>query len=470
MNSNALPTVHLGEWDSCERTDLRLTDEDCFLVNSLSEAGAGRLQVDELRQGLRFRSKSWVGVVRFSQFEVRILPKLAGGDLRLVELIEFTTGLDALRRYPSVRRLAADGAHMLDLLILLLVEECEKILRVGLRTDYVEEEDELPVVRGRLLADRQFFERFGRVDRVICRYDDRQQDVLDNQLLAFALGVGSKRTSHRYVRRKTRQLGHVFMSVCDPVALDLRLSRQQMFYDRLNEHYRTAHELSWLVLDALGISDVFSTGQYRVFSFLLDMKRLFEQFVLKIVEWLLHSTTFSVHHQHANRSVIRHAATNKPYKRVVPDILVQGPSRAVRLVLDAKYKLYDTIRVSSADVYQAFLYAYAFGCESLPIPLAGLAYPTTTQDSKYEELVIHSGGTLSDARIALIGLPVAAILDERKRGEVGPATESLRRYLSSICGLQDSRVSAASGVLDSSACFRSTGNRSSRRFAVLPGA
>jgi 5-methylcytosine-specific restriction enzyme subunit McrC len=106
MNSTALPTVHLGEWDSCERTDLRLTDEDCFLVNSLSEAGAGRLQVDELRQGLRFRSKSWVGVVRFSQFEVRILPKLAGGDLRLVELIEFTTGLDALRRYPSVRRLA----------------------------------------------------------------------------------------------------------------------------------------------------------------------------------------------------------------------------------------------------------------------------------------------------------------------------------------------------------------------------
>jgi 5-methylcytosine-specific restriction enzyme subunit McrC len=237
MNSHVLPTVQLGEWDSCERTDLRLTDADRFLVNSLSEAGAGRLQIDELRQGLRFRSKSWVGVIRFSQFEVRVLPKLTGGDLRLVELIEFTAGLDALRRYPSVRRLGADGAHMLDLLILLLVEECEKILRVGLRTDYVEEEDELPVVRGRLLADRQFLERFGRVDRVICRYDDRQQDIFDNQLLAFVLDVGSKRASHPHVRRKTRQLGHVFMSVCDPAALDLQMAQQQMFYDRLNEHY-----------------------------------------------------------------------------------------------------------------------------------------------------------------------------------------------------------------------------------------
>jgi 5-methylcytosine-specific restriction enzyme subunit McrC len=437
MNSNALPTVCLGEWDKCERADLRLTAEDRFLVNSLSEAGSDRLQVDDLRLGLRFRSKSWVGVVRFSQFEVRVMPKLAGGDLCLVELLEFTAGLDALRRYPSVRRLAADGAHMLDLLILLLVEECEKILRLGLRTDYVEEEDELPVVRGRLLADRQFLERFGRVDRVICRYDDRRQDVLDNQLLAFALSVGSKRASHPYVRRKARQLGHVFMCVCDPGGLDLRMARLDMFYDRLNSHYRTAHELTWLLLDALGISDVFSTGQYRVFSFLLDMNRLFEQFVLKLVQRLLDSRTFSVRHQHANRSIIRYAATNKPYKRVVPDVVVQGPSRAVRLVLDAKYKLYDTIRVSSADVYQAFLYAYAFGCESLATPVAGLAYPTTTQDSKYEELVVHSGGTLSDARIALIGLPIAAILDEqRKVGELGPGTESLQRYLSIIgCGI-----------------------------------
>jgi hypothetical protein len=32
-----------------------------------------------------------------------------------------------------------------------------------------------------------------------------------------------------------------------------------------------------------------------------------------------------------------------------------------RVAIDAKYKLYDERRLSSGDVYQSFLYAYAYG-------------------------------------------------------------------------------------------------------------
>lgn len=49
------------------------------------------------------------------------------------------------------------------------------------------EEDDLPVVRGRLLGDQQVPRRFGRVDRLICRFDEHEQDILENQLLVAAL-------------------------------------------------------------------------------------------------------------------------------------------------------------------------------------------------------------------------------------------------------------------------------------------
>lgn len=288
---------------------------------------------------------------------------------------------------------------------MLLAEETERVLRAGLMSDYVEEEDELPVVRGRLLADRQFLERFGRVDRVICRFDERKQDVPENQLLALALDVSARRATLPLVRRKTRQFGHVLAGVCDPVGLDLRAARHEIVYDRLNEHYRPAHQLAWLMLDSLGITDVFSSGSTRVFSFLFDMNRLFESFVLEVVRQVLAPSDWSVHYQQANRSIICHAETNKPYSRVVPDFLIQTPPDGARLVMDAKYKLYDSVRVATSDIYQAFLYAYAYGCEAVTTPTAGLIYPAESNDASYEELVVRSAGSLADAKVALSDCP-----------------------------------------------------------------
>lgn len=429
MNAPMRPTVEIHEWKSCDRPDLNLTAEDRILAKSLTLTGGGRLHVDERRQGIRVTAQSWVGVVRFSAFDVHIRPKLAGDNLRLLELIEFTSGLDALKRCPAVRTLAADGGNLLDLIVLMFTEECERILRGGLLSDYVEEEDELPVLRGRLLADRQLRRRFGRLDQIHCRYDERKQDVLENQLLAYVLEICSRQASQPALRRRARQLEHLFLGVCDPSGLNLTTARCEIFYDRMNEHYRDAHELSWLIVDAMGITDVYSSGSTRVFAFLLDMNRLFETFVHQLVRRLLSATTMTVSYQHSDRSIIRYATTNKPFARVIPDFLVSGNPRHGKLVLDAKYKLYDSVRVSNSDIYQSFLYAYAFGSEHLANPIAGLIYPSETHAASRLELSVRNGFSAADARVMLISLPIPTALDEAKLGIWGPGTAPLRSLL-----------------------------------------
>ena len=172
--SPPVPTFEVAEWQTRLAEGQGLSEADQRLKQDLEAGEEGRLLVDELRTGVRVTARSWVGVVRFERFEVRVVPKLAGDNLGLVEMIEFATGLSALRRSASTRTLQAEGAGLLDLIALLLAEATEVVLRGGLLADYVEREDDLPVVRGRLLADQQMLRRFGRVDRLVCRFDERR--------------------------------------------------------------------------------------------------------------------------------------------------------------------------------------------------------------------------------------------------------------------------------------------------------
>jgi 5-methylcytosine-specific restriction enzyme subunit McrC len=57
-----------------------------------------------------------------------------------------------------------------------------------------------------------------------------------------------------------------------------------MTYHRLNEHYRNPHALAWLILDGLGTRDVLVTGETNCFAFLIDMNRLFQMFVFRLVD------------------------------------------------------------------------------------------------------------------------------------------------------------------------------------------
>lgn len=439
-----LPMIELGEWQTRLLEGQTLTQADQQLKQTL-EAGEGRLLVDELRSGVRITARSWVGVVRFEGFEVRVVPKLAGDNLGLVEMIQFATGLDALRRTSSARTLHADGASLMDLLALLLAEATEDILRGGILADYVEREDQLPVLRGRLLGDQQVLRRYGQIDRIFCRFDEHEQDITDNRLIGAALERCSTRVTHETVRRRARRLLTVFQEVCQPSELHLDAVRDQgISYHRLNEHYRTGHELSWLLLNGLGTRDLLSAGNTRCFAFLIDMNRLFETFVFRLVERLLAGTGLRVHYQLRDNSIIVHASTNQPYSRVIPDLLIEQPraTGSSRIAVDAKYKLYDERKLDSGDVYQGFLYAYAFGsADGRDLPSALILYPTSSKSSQATRLRVRSTQPSAGAEIVALGLPIPEALAEITAGSRGPVTRAVVEAIQ--FGIDRSRVVAA---------------------------
>lgn len=422
----------IAEWKSREVLGVSLSEADRRLASELATGETGRLLVEESRAGVRVSATSWVGVVRFEEFEVRVVPKLAGGNLGLVEMVEFATGLDALKRISGVRTLAAEGLSLLDLLALLLAEECERIARGGLLAGYVETEDELPAVRGRLLGDRQVLQRFGQVDRVVCRYDELVQDVVENQVLAAALEKCVRRVRSEAVRLRVGRMRSLFAEVCRPEQLNPEAARRQLTYDRMNAHYRDAHTLAWLILDGLrALKDIYTPDRARCFAFMIDMNLLFEMFVRRLFERMLDAASYSIDYQRADRSIIWDADRDRPYSRVIPDLLIRSrrlPFGAI--AVDAKYKLYDDRKVLPSDIYQSFLYAYAYGAGAGgETPRAVIVYPATAGAGRAVNLRVRSAAKLEGARISAVGISIPECLKWVGGAEGGAAVGALRDAL-----------------------------------------
>ena len=179
----------IGEWGSCFIEGSSLDAQDRRLATRLTEEPKGRLAIDELHNGVRITARSWVGLVQFSAFQLQIVAKLAGDNLNLVELIDYATGLDALARYPGFRSISGTGTSLLRSYRIAVRRSVRKGPTHGLLSDYCEVEDDLPVVRGRLLVRQQVLKRFGKIDRLECRCDEYLTNIPENQIVLAGLSV-----------------------------------------------------------------------------------------------------------------------------------------------------------------------------------------------------------------------------------------------------------------------------------------
>lgn len=417
------PTVvSLYEWGERLIPEIVLSDRDRRLADTL-----GGIDIREMRHGVYIKASSWVGVVRFEAFTLRVKPKL--NNLDLVRMILVTGGLDRLRRYRAERDYQLnEEASLFDLLAILLADACSALVRDGLLHDYVTEEDDLPVMRGRLRVSDQVRRRYGQVNRLECTYDDHHTDVLDNQILHTALALCRRYVQHPSVRGRIWQLADMFGAACGPMTGDWREIRSRLTYNRLNERYREAHTLAWIILSGLGVRDLLAAGDTHGFAFLLDMNPLFEAFITVLVQAALQKDDITVQAQAKSGGYIWDVGRDRSYKHIIPDLLLETSS-GVRLAIDAKYKRYDEQKLAQSDIYQTFLYAYAFRDPEGMIPSAMLLYPAEGNAMKHTQLHIRDGRGFAQARLHALGIDVPLALKSLMADREKNVEDDLLSYL-----------------------------------------
>ena len=440
--------IVLGEYERRRFTAAAPTAADLRLAARL--AGDDSEDDDESRSRLRVRwlqsgecevtASSWIGVVRFTNYDVHVVPKYVGGPLRVLQMLEYATGIHVLRRLPNDRPLPADGSDLFDLICLLLTEEVLVLLRDGLLRDYRPTEDTLPVLRGRLRTRDQYLRRFGQLDQLECSFDEYDADTPENQLLAAALTVARKRTTDSEIRRRATRLAGIIAESCTPPTMTADWYEQRITYDRRNARYEAAHELAGLILRGMAFENLFDTsGGTNVGAFMIDMNSIFERFITRLVEDSIAGTGYTVDAQAPLRAVIRDDDTRRSYTTLRPDLVVSSADGSA-VPIDVKYKLYERRRFSTADIYQAFTYAYALG-EHDGEPRAGVIYPAHQPMSRPTLSIKPLEGPVA-ARIVGVGIDVPGVLSQLGGPDQEEVLDHVRNLVNRLVGSATERQSS----------------------------
>ncbi|MFI1924345.1 hypothetical protein [Streptomyces sp. NPDC020377] len=161
-----------------------------------------------------------------------------------------------------------------------LLEQCEQLVREGLRRDYVPRQSLEPVLRGRLDFAAQVSRRYGQLDQLHVRAFDREPDIWDNRVLGTALRVARTLATQADLVRDLHTIADAFPQAPTPDAALRALDRTR--YTRLNARYRTAHIWARLLLRGGGVTDLLTDHGSMADGLLLAMPALWEAVVRRV--------------------------------------------------------------------------------------------------------------------------------------------------------------------------------------------
>ena len=339
----------------------------------------------------RLTPGSIVGALDIGDLSVTIQPKLDIG--RVLFVASYALGEFKLRdlehfHYPKEK-------EPLETLLGMFVAAAQGAFSRGLLHGYRTEQEALHTVRGRIRFTDQMRRRFSVPLPIEVRYDDFTEDILPNRLVkAAAHALGAMRLRNPDSGRKLgwirATLDNVGLHTYSPGAVP------EVTFDRLNEHYREVVALSRLILRHVTVET--GRGPVRASGFLMDMNRVFEEFVRRALREVLHLTEREFP---ANR---RRPFDDKDEIGVKPDLSLWKGGTCV-FAGDAKYKRIKYQHAPNADLYQLLAYATA-----LDLPGGILVYAKGERDPAVHR-VRNAGKRLEVFALDVAGEP-AAILEQ----------------------------------------------------------
>ena len=128
----------------------------------------------------------------------------------------------------------------------------------------------------------------------------------------------------------------------------------KIVYDRLNQHYGTAHDLSRIIIEASGFREYRKEKQIKIKPFFINMDDVFEKFVEKLVRFYYSNyTKYKIEPQKTTKAWKSNSLQDKNMRT---DILVTERGTKKIFILDTKYKE----KLSPNDRYQIGFYIHEF--------------------------------------------------------------------------------------------------------------
>lgn len=363
LQSCALPAVF---WDSLEDL-VEDEDEDTRGVIYGAAPGPGKQR--------RLRIKNHIGVLATPEGSLEILPKLGHDGIATKEQLRSVVAhmLETVQDLPF-RGIgeAAQGLHhdsLFEWFIAAFLQRVSKLVGRGLRSSYETLEDNLPVLRGRLLMQQHIRRNVADQTRLYVRFDEFTANRPENRLIHAALDKAWRHSNNTDSRRQARELMLSFAEVSKSTPGQYLDDFNAWRDERGASHYRDLK--SWCHAMLTPYSPAPAQGEKVFDSFLFPAERLFEDYVAERLRQALQGSDIQFKKQVREKSLFkaREGPFGKSYQ-LRPDILMTRSDQT--LICDTKWKLYEgpEAQISQADLYQMFVYASYWRENSKSVQLA----------------------------------------------------------------------------------------------------
>ncbi len=336
-------------------------------LESFTKTDKGKDVLQFTGNGKYLQAKSYVGTIQTtSGFILEILPKTVSKNVEdnkekeiekskevFMKLLHLLYKLPNYKNIDSTNFERIKDLEIFEIFIFMFLEEVGIIIKKGIKSDYVGQEDNLFYLKGKLLINEQIKRNSIHKERFYVQYDDYNQNRAENRLIKSTLKILSNVSKNFNNQRKIRQ----YLEHMNWIDLSLNIDKDFSMVKtcRGMEHYKNA--LIWAKVFLKKESFSSFNGDTVAFAILYPMEKLFECFV----EWWLEKKYLHLQIEAQNGGfVFVKKEDNKNLFTVRPDFLIKKENQVIS-VADAKWKLIEKdTDFSQSDFYQLFAYRHIF--------------------------------------------------------------------------------------------------------------
>ena len=367
--------------------------------------------------------RNYVGLIQMKEgFQVQVLPKIdftSGEDLRNEKTKKlFLKMLRSMKDFPSKvfndASLKVDRMNLYEIFINMYIQETRQLVKHGIKSTYVEQEDNLRFYKGKLIVSKHIKENVAHMERFYVSYEEFLQNSPENRLVKATLEKLQKITTSAENAKEIRQLLMAFEMVDSSVSYEKDFSK--VVINRNTIDYENL--IRWAKVFLTNKSFTTFSGSTTARSLLFPMEKVFESYVYRELNKVFSPDGWHCSQQDSGKYLFE--VPKKQFK-LRPDIVIKKGDRIV--ILDTKWKNLNpketNYGISQEDMYQMYAYSKKYDTSEI-----WLLYPLNMEMKGHAPIEFYSGDN-TYVRLHFIDLEnIPKTFDElKKRIEVESSNE-----------------------------------------------
>ena len=335
--------------------------------------------------------KNYVGLIQMKNgYQIQILPKISFTNSEDLENRNtkkiFLNMLRSMKDFPSKvfnnSNIQVDRMNLYEIFINMYLQEIRRLIKIGLKSNYIFKEDNLNYYKGKLLTSQHFKINLVHKERFYVAYDEFNPNRVENKLIKATLLKLQKLTTSAENSKKIRQL-LVFFEMID-ASMNYTADFSKVRINRSNRDYEMI--MQWSKVFLLNKSFTTFSGNNNSRALLFPMEKVYESYVAKYLKKILEKDGWDVSSQ--DRGYYLFTEPRLQFA-LIPDIVCKRRERTI--IMDTKWKkLINNERInygiSQSDMYQMYAYSKKYKTSEI-----WLLYPLNDEMKEHSEISFNSG-------------------------------------------------------------------------------